>query len=394
MKGALPGWARRNFWILVIAIGVIAGGEELWSQFVPRYLEALGATVLAVGVYGAAKDLLDAVYQYPGGALAARLGTARALVLFNALALVGYFAYLVAGRWWVVVAALPLVMAWQSFSLPATFAVVGETLPRGQRSVGFAWQSMVRRLPIAVGPVIGGALMGLFGYLSGVRVALAIGIVLGLAALLVQAIGYRERPEARLSFRDALKDSAALDPTLKRILLADTFVRFGQGIGEVFIVLIVTQVIAATPGAFGLLVGLAMTISIAVYLPAARRADATAREPWVTATYAFFAAFPLSLALIKTPVLLPLAFVLMGLREIGEPARKAMIVDLAREGRKSVDVGAYYLVRGLAVFPASLVGGLLWHVSPQLTFATAAAVAAIGALIFYVTVQRRRGSMM
>jgi len=81
-------------------------------------------------------------------------------------------------------------------------------------------------------------------------------------------------------------------------------------------------------------------------------------------------------------LLLPLAFLCMGLREIGEPARKAMIVDLARTERKAVDVGAYYLARNLAVFPAALVGGLLWRISPTFALVAAAAVAAAGALAF------------
>jgi len=80
----------------------------------------------------------------------------------------------------------------------------------------------------------------------------------------------------------------------------------------------------------------------------------------------------------------------MGLREIGEPPRKSLIVDLARPDRTSVDVGTYYLIRGLAVFPASLVGGILWRVSPHLTFFAAALVAAIGTLIFGLTLGRRR----
>jgi hypothetical protein len=85
---------------------------------------------------------------------------------------------------------------------------------------------------------------------------------------------------------------------------------------------------------------------------------------------------------------LTFAFVAMGLREIGEPPRKAMIVDLARADRRSVDVGAYYLVRGLAVFPASLVGGALWKIAPSMTFYAAAAICAVGALAFAVLLLR------
>ncbi len=70
-----------------------------------------------------------------------------------------------------------------------------------------------------------------------------------------------------------------------------------------------------------------------------------------------------------------------GLRETGEPARKALIVDLASAGARGRAVGLYYLIRGLAVFPASLVGGWLWTINPRLPFYAAFAVGVAGFLV-------------
>jgi len=77
-----------------------------------------------------------------------------------------------------------------------------------------------------------------------------------------------------------------------------------------------------------------------------------------------------------------LAFVIAGLRETGEPARKALIVDLAKESARARAVGMYYLIRGLVVFPASLVGGWLWTRGPQWPFYTAFLIGATGALAY------------
>ena len=383
-----PSSHRHNATVLLVAIFFIAGGEQLWIGFVPKYLQALGASVLAVSAYGVVKDLLDAVYQFPGGALTARIGAKNSLLMFNVLALAGYLLTAAAQSWWVVIAALPLIMAWQSFSLPATFSIVSESLPKAERSTAFAWQSIVRRVPIAFAPVVGGVLVSAYGVIAGVRVAIFIGVALALVAAIVQWTSYRGGPPKPLLLREALGDVAGLHPLLKRLLVADIAVRFGQGIGEIFVVLYAINVMGASASTYGALIGLAMLTSIAVYLPASRRADTTGREPWITATYLFFAAFPASLCFAHGMPALVLSFALMGLREIGEPPRKALIADLARDGRKSVDVGAYYFVRGLAVFPASLVGGLLWRIDPRLTFGAAAAVALLGAAIFYFRVQR------
>jgi len=389
LTAAAGGFDSRNARVLLLAIFLIAAGEQLWLPFVPRYLQALGAGIYAVAAFGVAKDLLDALYQFPGGALTAWLGSKRSLLLFNLLAVAGYAAFALSRTWWFVLLALPLVMAWQSFSLPATFSIVGSSMPKSDRSTAFAWQSIVRRVPIAVAPAIGGAFIAAYGVISGSRAALAVSIVFGLGAIVLQAVAYTGTDKKGLRLRDALAGATQLDPLLKRLLLADMIVRFGQGIGEIFVVLYATVVLGASPQSYGWLVGLAMITSIAVYLPAARRADAASPAPWVTLTYLFFAAFPLALAATKSAAWLPVAFVLMGLREIGEPPRKALIVELSREGRKSVDVGAYYFARGLAVFPASLVGGALWHIGPRVTFVAAGLLAAIGAATFWWLVQRR-----
>ncbi len=377
--------------VLLTAIFLIASAEELWSRFIPEYLRVLGASVVSVAVYGALKDLLDAVYQFPGGVVTARLGYRHALVLFNGLAIAGYLAFAFAPSWLVVIAALPLVMSWQSFSLPATFSLIGDTLPQGQRSMAFAYQSIIRRIPIVVAPVIGGAIITRLGALDGTRLAILIGTILAVGALVLQTQSYRieKAAAAPLSLIAAIGDAPRLERRLKMLLLADVIVRFGQGVGEIFIILYALQVVHVTAATFGWLLGLAMATSIVVYIPVAKIADARGREPWVFLTYGFFALFPLLLGLSVSPILLAVAFVAMGLREIGEPARKAMIVDLARPDRRSIDVGTYYFIRGLAVFPASLVGGALWRIAPSATFFTAALVAGLGALTFAVAFLRR-----
>jgi len=124
-----------------------------------------------------------------------------------------------------------------------------------------------------------------------------------------------------------------------------------------------------------------MIAATLVYLPLAKMSDRMNRKPFVLLTFGFFALFPLALVLAAGPVWLAVAFVVAGLRETGEPARKALIVDLAAAGARGRAVGLYYLLRGLAVFPASLVGGWLWTMDRRLPFYAAFAVGVAGCLV-------------
>src|SRR5262245_49889242 len=73
---------ERNTLAVVAAMFLMALGENLWRRFLPKYLEALGAPIVAIGAYGSVEDALDGLYQYPGGWASDRHGRRRALLLF------------------------------------------------------------------------------------------------------------------------------------------------------------------------------------------------------------------------------------------------------------------------------------------------------------------------
>jgi predicted MFS family arabinose efflux permease len=112
----------------------------------------------------------------------------------------------------------------------------------------------------------------------------------------------------------------------------------------------------------------------------------------VIITFVSFAFFPLAVIAASNYAFMIFAFVVGGLREIGEPARKAMIVDLAQENVRARSVGLYYLVRSLSITPAAVIGGLLWTIGPELPFIVAGMIGMIGTLVFAVTVEEQFAS--
>ena len=126
--------------------------------------------------------------------------------------------------------------------------------------------------------------------------------------------------------------------------------------------------------------------------PAARIADRVGRKPFVIATFLCFALYPVAVVMSTSFTSLVFAFVVGGLREIGEPSRKAMIVDFAREDLRARTVGLYYLMRSITITPSAALGGLLWHLSPQAPFITAGVIGLLGTIIFAATVEERYAS--
>lgn len=381
---------ERNVTIASAAILLIGFGEELWTKFLPKYLEALGATAPIVGLFGTGQDFFDAVYQYPGGWLSDRFGRRRAFLIFIALASAGYFVYLISPSWPIVFVGLALSLAWHSMASPAIFAVIGDSLPRERRAMGFTMQSILKRLPIVIAPLIGGALIASTGILRGVHIGLVITLGLaGITALLVLRINIPVQRAEAINIHGVWK---SFHSALKRLLISDIIIRMCEGMTGVLAILYVTNVQHFSVARYGTLIAIQMTTSILVYIPAGKIADRVGRKPFVIATFLSFALFPLAIVFASNFALLVAAFVIGGLREIGEPSRKAMILDFARDDVRARSVGLYYLVRSLSITPAAAIGGLLWKLSPQTPFVIAGAIGIVGTFVFAATVEERYAS--
>lgn len=385
------GWRRLQHWlgldrniVVMTTIVLILGmGEELWQRFIPTYLELLGAGAIAIAGYGALRDFLDAVYQYPGGWLADRLGRRTALILFALLAVGGYLIYLLAPSWQWILLGTFLVMAWTSLTSPAIFAIIADSLPSERRAIGFGIQSILRRVPPVVATPLGGWLIALFGLAVGMKAGFLITIALAFFGVAVVRRFYRETWPAAPDTAGLLTMWRGMDPGLRRLLAADCFIRWAEGIPRVFVVLYVLDIRHVSALNYAWLVALQRLTSIVVYIPLAKLSDRMNRKPFVLLTFAFFALFPLVLVWATDFFWIAVAFVVAGLWEIGEPARKALIMDLASPTARGRAVGLYYLVRGLVVFPASMVGGWLWtQAGPEAPFYTAFTVGALGFVLY------------
>jgi MFS family permease len=377
-------WARRlhlqpGVRALAAALFVYGFGEELWFRYLPAYLRVLGASPFLVGLFGTSKDLLDAGYAYPGGLIADRLGSRRALLLFGVLTTAGFALYLSHPTVPVLFAGLLLVMAWQSLGLPATFSLIREELAGGGRLVGFTVQAVVKRLPILLAPPLGGWLIGRLGLARGMRLGFAVAVLASLLMLLGLRRSFRLAPALGAAAPAAPRARARLHPALRRLLIADCLIRLCEGLPEVFLVVWAFEIVKVSAAEYGILIALLMATAIASYFPAALLAGRAEKKPFVVLTYVFFTLFPIAVVLSHSYAALLAAFVVGGLREIGEPARKALIVDLA-SGDPGATVGLYYSIRGFAVAGASALGGALWTFRPSLTFLVAAGLGAAGTL--------------
>lgn len=361
---------------LLVVVVLVGLGERMAERFLPIYILALGGSVFVIGLLQTMDNLLSALYSYLGGYLTDRLGAKRSLLIFNLMAMAGFATVIIIPTWQALLAGAVLYISWSAISQPATLNLIYTVLPSNKRTMGVSMHSLVKRLPMALGPLLGGILISIWGERAGVRLAFAIALVVSIVAVILQQ-HLIEDDKKNLKFSPAaitpapqknpLKLLRQMNPALKGLLITDIFIRFCEQIPYAFVVIWCLKVIASPVSAmqFGLLTTIEMVTAVLVYIPVAYLADRSSKKPFVLMSFLFFTLFPLMLLISQSFSWLVVAFILRGLKEFGEPTRKSLIMDLAPDGCKAGMFGLYYLIRDAVVSLAGLGGAFLWYINPQ-----------------------------
>lgn len=374
---------------MVVLVGM---GERMAERFLPIYMLALGGGAVAIGILQAMDNLLSALYSLPGGYLSDRIGTKRSLLVFNLVAMAGFALVILIPAWQAVLAGAVLFISWSAISLPATMSLIYRVLPQGKRTMGVSMHSLVRRIPMALGPLLGGLFIGTWGERDGVRLAFLAALIMAAVGLVFQQSMIEEDSTSR-SVRDIpsaqknpFKLILLMSPGMKNLLVSDILIRFCEQIPYAFVVIWCMKTIPEPVSAveFGVLTSIEMATAVLVYVPVAYLADRSTKKPFVLTTFAFFTLFPLVLFFSRSFQWLVLAFILRGLKEFGEPTRKALIMDLSPDNCRAVMFGLYYLIRDLVVSVAALGGAFLWQLSPETNLMTAFLFGVLGTLGFAI----------
>jgi MFS family permease len=280
---------NKNITAMIILVVLVMLGEKMGERFLPLYILAIGGTNLAVGFLNAMDNLLSALYSFPGGYLSDRIGYKKALMLFTSVAMLGYLIVIIFQSWQAVFIGSVLFIAWSAVSLPAIMSLISKAVPANKRTMGISIHSIVKRIPMSLGPLLGGTLISIYGTTTGIRISFITAFVLGLVAL--ASIHYLMENEIVAPKSSQIKDLLQLksfNPDLKNLLVSDILIRFAEQIPYAFVVIWCVNNLGVTAFQFGILTTVEMVTSALVYIPIAYYADRYFKKPFILITFVFF----------------------------------------------------------------------------------------------------------
>lgn len=376
---------KRNTAVLLLMVVLVGMGERIAERFLPLYLLALGGGIAAIGVFSGTNNLVNALYSFFGGYISDRLGHKRALLLFNAMTIVGYAIVIVIPHWFAVIVGSFFFLSWSAISMPATLDLVVQSVPTNKQAMGVSINSLIRRVPMILGPLAGGALIERFGETNGIRSSFVIASALAIVSLIVQQIFITPVSNAKTQGPPNPRSLwMAMSKPLKTLLLSDILIRFCEQIPYAFVVVWCLKGVGVSPMQFGILTTVEMVTALLIYIPVAHFADKGTKTPYVLATFGFFTLFPLVLLFTTSFAALVGAFVIRGLKEFGEPTRKALILELSPQDKRAASFGFYYLLRDVVVSVAAFAGAGLWEISPTANLLSAFGFGVMGTIWFMI----------
>ena len=273
-------------------------------------------------------------------------------------------------------------------------AIIAESADKAYLGRAFGFHRAMDTMGAVVGPALAFFFLGLFS--DDYRKVFWLSMIPGVIAVLLIILFITEKKKAVSLHTDRPK------LTLKHfnwrfkffVTIAALFAAGNSS--DVFLILRAQQVGVST-----LMIPIVYLLFNLIYslssIPAGMAADKFGKKRVILLGFVLFAALYYGFAVAGSVTAIWILFGLYGLfMGLTEGIQKAFLATIIPPDFKATAFGVYNTAVGLAMFPASLIGGWLWdHVSPSATFYFGATTAAISSAMFmvFIAVVRRNDAV-
>lgn len=375
----------------VIALGITSlltdVGTEMIFPLLPLFLtDVLGAGPAFLGLMEGAADGVASFLKLGSGYLADRRSRRTPMVLFGygLASLVRPLVALAVAPWQVLAIRLADRLGKGIRTSPRDALLADSVEPRSAgRAFGF------HRAMDHAGAVLGPAVAALLltGHVP-LRWVFALALIPGLLAMMTLIAAVKEPGKAADSGSDSpgrpkpskLRTPRPLFSFLGILLL------FSLGNSSDAFLLLRARELGLAAAALPVLWSLLHVSKMVSSLGGGVLSDRLGRERLIIAGWVIYAAVYFGLAWAKGPLAVWGLFVVYGIYHgLTEPAEKALVNDLARQGGRGRAFGYYNFVIGISAVPAGLLTGWLWQkYSPATALTAGAALAAVSCLLLIV----------
>jgi MFS family permease len=262
-------------------------------------------------------------------------------------------------------------------------AIIAESSEKTHLGRAFGFHRSMDTMGAVVGPAIAFFLLGIFS--NNYRIVFWLSMIPGVIAVLLIIFFIKEKKKVFPAYEERPKLTLKhFDWRFKFFVAIATIFAIGNS-SDVFLILRAQQIGISTvmiPVVY-LLFNLVYSISA---IPAGIAADKFGRKRVILLGFVLFAILYYGFAVARDTSAIWALFAFYGLfMGLTEGIQKAFLATIIPQDFKATAFGIYNTAVGLAMFPASFIGGWLWdHVSPSATFFFGAITASLSTILFVI----------
>ena len=394
------GWCRyfampRNV-LAVSAVSLLNDtSSEIIYPLLPAFLAlALGASPFAIGLIEGFAESVASILKLFAGNLSDKLGRRKPLVF------VGYAIAAITRPFLGFVASWPQVLivrmtdrVGKGIRGAPRDALIASSVPKSERGIAFGFNRAADHLGAVFGPIAAFLLLSIFAVNAQqptiteyqyVFLFASIPVVVGLLIIwfVVKEPKAKRDPAAKLSL-----SLSGFDSNFKRLMVVVAMFTLSNST-DAFLLLRATDA-GISPAVLPLLWMMLHFSKVVSSLLGGSISDKFGRKRTIAAGWIIYALVYLGFAFVDSAWQCWLLFIVYGAYfGLTEGVEKAFVADLVPDEKRGTAYGIYNLAYGIAVFPASLLFGLVWtEIGAMYAFVMSAGISVL-ALIFLTAVKQ------
>ena len=386
------GLRTRN--IKVFVFGETVGDFFLLPSkpFFPIFMRELGASIPELGLLSALRNILGFFLPIYGGFLADAYGRKKVLVSFYFFMFLVPFSYALAPNWRWLIPGMLLGTAIGCLIGPAWEAMESESVSRERRATAFGVFDTLGNLTAIPTPMIGAAIIGVFGLLAGMRFILLLQAAWYLFywTILFLFTAETKKPKKNRTNRRAKSPTTSgmlgspleavrtgvlrirsfgKDEGPRRFLVVSCLLAIRGGFWGPFFVVYGMEILGISIAQIALMFLINTSIETALGIPGGRIADRYGRKGVVVFSQICGFGARIAYVLAWRPWVGVVAFSLVALGDLGNPAWRSIRTEVVPQKDRATYFSIVDSLTSLVYLPMPIIAGLLWHIYfPKLPF--------------------------
>jgi MFS family permease len=378
------GFGKNVFFAGLVSLLMDISSEMIYP-LIPLFLaNVLGTNKAVIGLIEGVAESTASILKIFSGWISDRMGNRKWLMVIGyGISTLSRPIVAIASTWHQVMGARFIDRFGKGIRTAPRDALIADSTQEGFYARAFSFHRAMDTVGAVIGPAIAFIVLGLIA--NGYRTVFWLSMIPGVAAVLVIIFYIRDKKVKSMKKSNAPKLTLShFDRRFKFFVLIAALFAVGNS-SDVFLVLRAQQIGVST-AMIPLLYLMFNLIYSASAIPLGIVADKFGKKRVIITGFILFAfvyyGFAVAEKVSTVWIMFGLYAIFMGLTEGNQ---KAFLATIIPKEFKATAYGVFNAAVGLAMLPASIIGGLLWdHVSPSATFYFGSITAIISVVLFVV----------